>query len=655
MSRHSRIFMHSCIRMVLLISLTSAVLFFVPAYGAQPVRIGVLAFRPKPQTLAQWQPLAIALKQAMPERDFVVEALTYPELNEAVANRQLDFVFTNPGHFVLLKMRGGLSAPLATLTVDVNGQPSSAFGGVIFTRAGQANINTLSDIRGKVIAVPDIESLGGYQMQAYELNRVGVGLPKDAKLIITGMPHDNVIKAVLDGRADVGFVRSGVIEGAAREGKLDFNKLKILNRQHLPEFPLRVSTRLYPEWPFSALSHIDENLARHVAAALFTLEENTSIMHAIHIHGFSVPADYTPVEEVLRELRFPPFDVAPRFTLQDVWERYHWQTMAALLAIVIISLLSFRLLFTKRKLEAEKRLVLLQTQKLQESESRLLTIFENEPECIKIMDAHGFLIQINAAGLAMIEADSLEQVTGRSMFDIIAPEYRSDYQELHKKVLAGEKMQMEFEVLCLKGGRRLLETHAVPMRDQGSVVHLAVTRDITERNRMEKQLQQMAHYDVLTDLPNRALFSDRMQQALSMAVREDKRLAMMFIDLDRFKPINDSFGHGTGDLVLQEVAKRIKVSIRESDTVARIGGDEFVLLLRDINDERDAVMVAEKIRDAISQPIIITGHVLSISSSIGIAVFPEHGNNEIELCRNADIAMYQAKEDGRDTVKFFQA
>ena len=162
----------------------------LPVYGAETVRIGVLAFRPKQQTLTQWQPLANLLKQAIPERDFVVETLTYPELEAAVANRQLDFVLTNPGHYVVLAKRNGLSAPLATLAVEQNGQRSTVFGGVIFSRAEQANIDTLSDIKGKTIAKSGSASLGGYDMQAYELSRAGVHLPQDVQLINTGMPHD---------------------------------------------------------------------------------------------------------------------------------------------------------------------------------------------------------------------------------------------------------------------------------------------------------------------------------------------------------------------------------------------------------------------------------------------------------------------------------
>ncbi len=253
----------------------------------------------------------------------------------------------------------------------------------------------------------------------------------------------------------------------------------------------------------------------------------------------------------------------------------------------------------------------------------------------------------------MLEADSPEQVVGRPMLDFINPEYRSAYRDLHDRVLAGEKMQMEFEVHCLKGGRRRMETHAVPIDDRGAIVHLAVTRDITERKRMEQQLEHLAHYDALTSLPNRVLFSDRLQQALALVKRNGNHLAVMFIDLDRFKPINDTYGHGVGDLLLQEVAKRIKGSVRESDTVARIGGDEFIALLQNIKEGRDAKAVAEKIRYALNEPFDIAGQSLGISSSIGIAVFPEHGRDEIELCRNADSAMYKAKGMGKGAVALF--
>ena len=202
------------------------------AYGAEPVKIGVLAFRPKPQTLEQWQPLAVVLKHAIPEHDFVVEALNYSELDHAVAAHQVDFVLTNSGHYVVLEKLHGLSSPLATvIALNKNGPPSAVYGGVIFCRTAQANINTLRDIKGKTVATATTEAFAGYQMEAYELSRAGLRLPKDIKLITTGMPHDKVVEEVLAGHAEVGFVRTSVLEGMIREGKLDLKQLKILNSQ----------------------------------------------------------------------------------------------------------------------------------------------------------------------------------------------------------------------------------------------------------------------------------------------------------------------------------------------------------------------------------------------------------------------------------------
>jgi len=594
-------------------------LIATPLLAQEQVKIGILAFRPKPQVQTQWNPLATALNKAIPDHTFTVKAYNYDELQPAIAKRQIDFVLTNPGHYVLMSRHIGLSPPIATQINLEQGKPVTVFGGVIFTRADRTDIRQLEDIRGKTVAATAIDSLGGYQMQAYELSQAGLRLQQDIRLLATGMPHDNVVDAVLAKRADVGFVRSGVIESLVREGKLDPASIAVINRQNLPGFPVLVSTRLYPEWPFAALPHTDRDLKRKVASFLLTLEEDKTLTQALRIHGFDVPSDYSSVEQVLRELRMPPFDTAPAFTVNDVWERYRWPMVASLVAAGLILLLGFRLLLAKRGLETEKIVVQKQTEalkvselrfrtvadythdweywlgpnhevfymspscknitgytceeftadpslleriihpddqpsmaehmheaqqlrsiesfdfrilrrdgsvcwighvcqpvyddagkyngrrvtnrditerkrdeaKLIESESRLRAIIQNEPECIKIVDAQGRLMQMNPAGLAMLEADSLDQVVGNPVLNVISPEYRKAYIDLHHRVLAGESMQMEYEVVGLKGGRRWLETHAVPMKEEnGATVHLAVTRDITERKRSEQVLQQ---------------------------------------------------------------------------------------------------------------------------------------------------------------------
>lgn len=168
----------------------------------------------------------------------------------------------------------------------------------------------------------------------------------------------------------------------------------------------------------------------------------------------------------------------------------------------------------------------------------------------------------------------------------------------------------------------------------------------TQRMQMLARLEHAALHDQLTDLPNRKLFHDRLQSALARARREQSRLALLYLDLDLFKQVNDTYGHAIGDLLLQEVANRLRGAVRESDTVGRIGGDEFLLLLNDINVTEDAQTVSEKICQLLTQPFVLAGLELFISPSIGIALYPEHGDDYEQLIDYADEAMYSAKKDG---------
>ena len=189
----------------------------------------------------------------------------------------------------------------------------------------------------------------------------------------------------------------------------------------------------------------------------------------------------------------------------------------------------------------------------------------------------------------------------------------------------------------------------------GPVTHyVAVLRDITERKQLEKEVAQLAFFDTLTQLPNRRLFNDRLNQSLARAQREQSSLALMFIDLDKFKPINDTYGHEAGDSVLQAVARRIESSLRASDTAARVGGDEFLVLLPDLQSKDDALAVAEKIRLALEQPFVTSnGVTLLASASIGIAIYPDQARIQEDLLRLGDRAMYEAKNAGGNAVRLY--
>ncbi|PYQ27283.1 MAG: hypothetical protein DMF56_21145 [Acidobacteria bacterium] len=189
----------------------------------------------------------------------------------------------------------------------------------------------------------------------------------------------------------------------------------------------------------------------------------------------------------------------------------------------------------------------------------------------------------------------------------------------------------------------------------GSDGIVCIVRDITERTYAEEQIKHLAYHDALTNLPNRLLFKDRLTVALSHANREGSRLAVLFLDLDRFKVINDSLGHNIGDQLLQAVAVRVQTCVRESDTVARLGGDEFTILLPNLHRSDDAAPIAQKIIEAIRYPFHIEGREFFSTTSIGISLFPEDGTDAETLIKNADTAMYQAKELGRDNYQLFNA
>jgi diguanylate cyclase (GGDEF)-like protein/PAS domain S-box-containing protein len=412
------------------------------------------------------------------------------------------------------------------------------------------------------------------------------------------------------------------------------------------------------------------------------------------------------------------------------------------------------------------------------NERRLRTIIETEPECVKIVDCNGQLLEMNAAGLAMLEADSVGEAQQYPLINFVLPEYRAAFAALHKRVMSGESGIVEFEITGLKGARRWLETHAAPLRDETGEVTLllGITRDITARKRADAQLKLaakvfnqsnegfmitdakhniilvnhaftvisgyseaevlgqnvrllssghhdrdfyrsildsidseghwqgeiwnrrknsevypellnlsvardsagqiteyigvfaditqlkasqaqlefLAYHDSLTGLPNRLQLFSSLQHSIDMAEREGKQVALLMLDLDRFKDVNDSFGHLAGDQLLQLVAKRLTKRVRIVDTVARLGGDEFTVLLENIAHLEDAARVAEAIIADLRKPLKLPkiGEIM-IGVSIGISLYPQYGDTPEILLQQADTALYQAKEKGRNRYAYF--
>ncbi len=756
---------------------------------ASPVtRIAVLAYRPKPDTLQRWQPLIDDLNRSIPDAHFVLEALHYDELEAAAAARRVDFILTQPSHYVLLTYRNGLSSPLATLVSREGAAHASQFGGVIFTRADRTDITRLTDLRNKTLATTGRNSLGSFQMQAFELLQVGIRVPPDARLLETDQPQDRVIQAVLDGRADAGLVRTGVLESLSAEGKLDARQIKVIGAQSPPNFPFQVSTRLYPEWPFAAMPQVDPDRVRQVTGALLSLPHGGELAQALHIAGFTIPGDYRGIDELLRQLRLPPFDATPEFTFAEAWRRWQFYGVAVLLGSGILLLLAvIRMAVSNRRLRRAQDAIRDYAERLDHEHRHLQTLIHALPDLIwlknpdgdylacnprveqffaakeadivgktdydfidsaqaeafrqhdriamarggpssheawvtfaadghrelleviqtPVFDAQGQLIgvlgighditerqrasaQIRKLSLAVEQspesivitdlAARIEYVnqafvtsTGYSREEAFGNNPRmlqsgktpaATYQNLWATLRRGEVWRGEL-INRRKDGSEYIEFAIIsPVREQDRHIshYLAIEQDITERRQAEARLHHLAFFDALTGLPNRSLLLDRLAQRLAAALRQPQDMgALLLLNIDRFKLVNNARGNLLGDALLRAVGHRLRGLTRASDTVARMAADEFAVLLPKIGHGDElvglhALLVAEKLHAALLMPFECEGETFTVSVSIGITLLPASANDTPgNVLRRADTALHRARAAGGNQNAFFEA
>jgi diguanylate cyclase (GGDEF)-like protein/PAS domain S-box-containing protein len=306
-----------------------------------------------------------------------------------------------------------------------------------------------------------------------------------------------------------------------------------------------------------------------------------------------------------------------------------------------------------RNITEEKRGV----EALRDAEEKYRAIFEESVVGIFQVAADGRPLRVNRAFAEIHGYDSpdqlLAEVSNVALQIFVDPKRMDELGHVLDEV--GAVRGAEVEVQRKDGTRRFVRANVRAVRDENGniVLREGTVEDITDRKLAEEKIQVLAFSDALTGLPNRRLLQDRLTQALASARRQESRVALLFLDLDRFKNINDSLGHSVGDLFLQEVAGRLEKATRELDTVARVGGDEFLILLTGLKDVTDAAVAAERLMDVMTAEFVVQGHPLNIGCSLGISIFPEHGTDAETLIKNADTAMYSAKENGRNGFRFF--
>ncbi|MBB3182839.1 diguanylate cyclase (GGDEF)-like protein/PAS domain S-box-containing protein [Halomonas fontilapidosi] len=637
--------MRSLARHWLAVLLAVSVSTVPPAQAGDSLVLGIFAYRDPAVMQARYQPLADYLDAQLPDTRVSLETLGLDAIERAISHRRVDLLMTNPSHYLLVRSRNSLTGALATQIRLAHGQEVSSLGGVIITRANRDDISELGDLKGQRVGIPGKRFLGGYQTQAYELQQAGLSPSRDIDTLELGS-HDAVVSAVAAGRVDVGFVRTGVLESLAREGRIDLDRLKVVNAQQLSGFPYVISTRLYPEWPLMALPQVERAIVQRISSALFALTPDHEVAQAAGIAGFAPPMDYLPVEKLARQLRLPPFDQSPDVTWQDIWEQQRPYLLALLGALLIVLLLLAQLSRRNRKLKRQREQMRLAA-----------SVFDHTHEGIMITSPDGRIIAVNPAFTTITGYDRQDVIghnanllgLGRHepafFFDLWQALQENGYWfgEIWNRRKCGRDYAQRLTISAVRD-------------DHGQVKrYVGLMEDITSVKAHQQELEYIAHYDALTGLPNRVLLADRIHQAMASARRHQHRLALVFIDLDGFKAVNDVHGHDMGDRLLVELSQRMQAALRESDTLGRLGGDEFVAVLGDLESTEACRVVLKRLLSVVATPMELNGVKLQVSASMGVAFSPPGQELDADqLLRHADQAMYRAKELGKNRYAYFE-
>ncbi|MCX7193197.1 MAG: EAL domain-containing protein [Proteobacteria bacterium] len=321
---------------------------------------------------------------------------------------------------------------------------------------------------------------------------------------------------------------------------------------------------------------------------------------------------------------------------------------------------------TQLELRLSHRKINVYLKELHSTQKVLNAVINASPDCISFKDGEGHWLTANEAGLKLFCLDN-QNYYGKTDLELAAqthPIYKKSFENClisDEQAWHAHKLTRTEEIVPLpEGGDRVFDVYKIPLFNEDSSRHglVVIGRDITERKQAEHEIYKLAFYDSLTRLPNRRLMLDRLQHAMAASLRNGHYGAVLFLDMDNFKTINDAQGHATGDLLLIEVARRLQHCVREGDTVARLGGDEFVVLLEEMSSQADVAaaqteLVAEKIRNLLNQPYMLRDYECRTTPSIGICLFRGQQESMGDLLMHADAAMYQAKTAGRNAIRFF--
>jgi diguanylate cyclase (GGDEF)-like protein/PAS domain S-box-containing protein len=451
---------------------------------------------------------------------------------------------------------------------------------------------------------------------------------------------------VLKGEADAGFVRTDLIESMAGDGKLDLKMLRIVAPRETSGFPYAHSTHLYPHWPFARLDHVSEELTRALLIALLEMPSDHPASRAAGIYGWTLPHNYQSVHDLFLEYRLGPYaDLPLRFS--DLMGRY------GQLIIVLASLIIGLLLAALWSVLHANTLLRKSKQRLQLAAG----VFEHAQEGIVITDAKGIILEANDTFLGLTGYARKEVIGRNPRFLSSGKQDKEFYASMWQSLIDHGFWRGELWNRRKDGSFYVQQTSISAVKSQQGVTthYIGMSSDISELKESQSMLEHMAYFDALTGLPNRRMLSDRLHQAIAIAQRNERLLAVCYLDLDGFKPVNDTWGHAAGDRLLVDVAHRLQQCVRGGDTVSRLGGDEFVVLLGNLSHLDECEAALERLRGELGRPYALPEGEAILSASIGVTLFPMDGADADTLIRHADQAMYSSKQAGRNRYTLFDA
>lgn len=671
--------------------------------GAAPalsdeIRIAVRANKGSEEAMRKWQATADYLNQAIPQHHFSITPFeNNSALNQAISKDGYSLSITNPASAVELKIRYG-HQPLATLLNKRQGKGYPHFGTVIFTRADRHDISSLSDLKGKVYMGVEELGFGGWRIAWGELQKNNIDPYHDFKeLRFGGGNQKSVVTAVLHGEVDAGSVRTDLLEKMSRDGEITLSDIKVLGAKQVPGFPFLLSSDLYPEWPFSASHAASSELKTAVTRALLSIQEGDPAAIQGNYVGWTSPADYAQVETLLKELKVAPFRITKAELPWAFFKEYSFALLAVLLALAGLLLAFFYTTRLNRRFSQTQAALKTEIDNRERAEQALTALaqksldFSTEKQFFHLCITE--LAQLFSAKYAFIGLFSDADKTGIKTYVVWAGdrfvdnfEYPllgtpcQDVLNLDVELISDHaaekyptdallsKMGVEsyFGAPLISSDGEMMGLVSVmdtkPMHPENhfrSVLKIFANRIALEIQRkreaealqgMAEQLSFQASHDVLTGLVNRREFEVRLKNALNSAKNQHKQHSLCFLDLDQFKIINDACGHHAGDELLKLISATLSSIVRGSDTLARVGGDEFSVLLLDCTLYR-ARTIAEKLVDAVKcLHFEWEGKTFEVGVSIGITPVNSTSNDIYEVFKAADAACYLAKNLGNNRI-----